>query len=236
VSATPNRSDGTRPLDPRAPILGEPLVHFVKTPGQVEIAVRDLEALLDRAATPSYPHAAPALNSTVTQFLIDSAREDRRSAEIAIGVAVQDVPWRTEDESGIRAKFASFFANEAEMVALGQRVNSTEAWGSLRYAIPVVALAAFVAGLLTNPSTLGVPSDVSQLGYLVVVVVIWVMVWDPIEKLLFDSYFIRLRIRALQKLARASVSFVYRPPTATPPAPDTTDPSTLDSIRDIIEG
>jgi hypothetical protein len=66
-----------------------------------------------------------------------------------------------------------------------------------------------------------------------VVVVIWMMVWDPLEKLLFDSYFIRLRIRALLKLSGAEVLFAYSP---VPMPAAATEHPLLDSVLDRIEG
>jgi hypothetical protein len=115
-------------------------------------------------------------------------------------------------------------------------VNRLEAWGSLRYALPVVAIAGVMAALLANPTTLGVPGYLTELAYLAVVVVIWVMVWDPIEKLLFDSFFIRLRIRALRKLVAARVVFIYRPSSSVPSEPAPEEPSSLDSIQSFLGG
>ena len=43
--------------------------------------------------------------------------------------------------------------------------------------------------------------------YLGFITIVWVLLWDPIEKLLFDAYRLKSRIVALEKLGRASIQF-----------------------------
>jgi hypothetical protein len=202
----------------------------------LEIDLEGLGSLFDQGTSPAFPHTGPMLNSAVAKFMIDTVRADRRSPDIGITVTLHAPPLRPEEVAGSRAQMSSFFANEAETAALTRRVNSTEAWGSLRYALPVLVVAGLVLGVLTSPSTFGLPVYLTELAYLIVLVIIWVMVWDPIEKLLFDSYFIRLRIRALNKLAAAKVVFVYRQGVSPAAKPTPVDPSPLDSIHAILEG
>ena len=217
-------------------MTGEPLLHLARSPGRVEVELNGPEALFDRTGVPTFPHSGPPVRAAVANFMVDTVREDRRTPEFSVNVTFHSQPLRPDEEDGMRAQMSSFFANEAEVAGLGQRVNRTEALGSLRYGIPVVAVAAVFAGLLANPATLDAPIYLSQLAYLIVIVVIWVMVWDPIEKLLFDSYFIRLRIRALHKLATAKVQFAYRRAPVRFAGSVIADQSTLDSIVDLIEG
>jgi hypothetical protein len=220
----------------RAPLQGEPILHFERSAGKVEVELPDLDSLLDPDALPSYPHTKPMLNPTVAKFMLDTAREDRGSKAVEITLTFRDSPISPEEQAGTRAKISSFFANEVENAELAQRVNRIEAWGSLRYAIPVVAVAAVIAGLFANPSPFGLPGYVSTLAYLIVVVIIWVMVWDPIEKLLFDSYFIRLRIRALQRLVAAKIVFASRPGSTPSAVPVPIDHTALESIQEVLEG
>jgi hypothetical protein len=193
------------------PLAAEPLLHFERTPGRVEVELSDPSALFDRGASPTFPHRGSMLNSAVSKFLVDTVREDRRSADVNLTITFRGSSLPSGEEAVARTQIGRFFATEAEMVALQQRVNRTEGLSSLRYAIPVVVVAGLIAGLLTNPSALGAPDWLTEIAYLVAIVVTWVMLWDPIEKLLFDSYFIRLRIRALHKLAKAKVAFAYQP-------------------------
>ena len=197
-------------VEPGAPLLGEPIVHFRKSPGKVEVVLNDLDSLFDRSASPTYPHAGPALNETVSKFLVDTVRTDRPSPKVGVILSFVGPPLPPEQEAGIRAQLSNYFANEAEVAGLEQRVNRSEGLSSLRYGVPVVLIAGLLAAFLTSLSTFNGGVDFTELAYLAVVVVIWVMLWDPIEKLLFDSYFIRLRIRALHKLARAKITFAYR--------------------------
>ena len=240
VSATPAEASPAQGADGEAPLRGEPvvhldtaagtvqvglenLVHLERSPGRVDFELKDLDSLFDRDTSPSYPHTGPMLSETVAKFMLDTVREDRRSPLVEVHLTFRSSPLRPEEEAGTRAQMRSFFGNEAEMAGLERRVNRTEGLSSLRYSIPVVAVAALVVLLVTNPSTLGGPPYLTELAYLVVVVVIWVMLWDPLEKLVFDSYFIRLRIQALHKLANAKITFAYRsgpsPPAGTTAAP-----------------
>jgi hypothetical protein len=237
VSATPVEA-GSKPEGVQRTLLqGEPILHFEGSSGKVKVELPDLDSLLDTDSPPSYPHTKPMLNGTVAKFMLDTAREDRGSRKVEITITFRDSPLRPEEEAGTRAKISSFFANEVENAELAKRVNRVEAWGSLRYALPVVAVAAVIAGLFANPSSFGLPGGyVSTLAYLIVVVIIWVMVWDPIEKLLFDSYFIRLRIRALQKLVAATIVFGSRPGPSPSVVPAPIDPTALESIHKVLEG
>ena len=232
----PERSKRTQEFEGVALLQGEPILHFERTPGRVDVEVEDLASLFDWDASPVYPHTVPMLNSSVAKFMVETVRQDRRSADIEVKVTFRESPLRPEQEVGTRAKMTSFFANEVEKAALEQQVNRIEALGSLRYALPVLVVAGLVAGLFASPSTLRVPDYLATLVYLVVVVVVWVMVWDPVEKLVFDSFFIRLRIRALQKLVAAKVVFAYEPGPSTPVGPEPIEHSPLESVRDLLGG
>jgi hypothetical protein len=230
------RQDRPRSAGPSAPLTGEPVAQFERSPGQVKLVLNDLDSLFDRASPSAYPHSGPMLDSDVTKYMVDTARQHRRSPVLKIALTFRTPPLRSEEEAGTRASLSSFFSNEAELAGLDERVNRTEAWGSLRYSIPAVVAAAVVAGLFTNPSTLGGPAYLSGLAYLVALVIIWMMLWDPLEKILFDSYFIRLRIRALRKLAAAQVTFTYGPGPSAPAEAVLAESSPLETIRDVIEG
>jgi len=236
VNGPPETSDADPEVRPNVSLEGEPIRHLKGAPGTLEVELPDLDSLLDGKAAPTFPHASPMLNGAVAKFMLDAAREDRRSPRISITLAFRSSPLQPEQEAWTRARMSHFFANEAEMAALAQRVNSTEAWGSMRFAMPVIAVAAIIGGLFLNPSTLNGGAYVSELAYLIAIVVIWVMVWDPIEKLLFESYFIRLRIRALRKLQEAQVTFAYRTGPAAPKAATPVEQSASDKLANVLEG
>ncbi len=236
VSASIVAPDQSKTTGKGAPATGEPIVHFERSRGVVEVRLKDVDSLFDRVAPPTFPHGGPMLDNNVATFLVDTAREDRRSPNIEIALTFGTPALRPEEESGTRAQIHSFFSNNAEMAELSNRVNRTEGLGSLRYSIPVVAAAAFVVGVFSVPSTVGVPAYLSELTYLVALVVIWLMLWDPLEKLLFDSYFIRLRIRALQKLAAAKVTFAYRAGAVAPGGTAPVDNSPLETVQRFIDG
>jgi len=192
----------------------EPLVHLTQTTGRVEVRVRDLGALFDPEATPGYPHEGPMVNPSIAEFLIDAVREQRHQPKVEVVVIVEKPPSDPEMESRVRAQLGRFFANEAELVGLQIRVNRTEGLESLRYALPLVVLAGLVAVIASSGVLEGeLPPGLLSFIYVVFVVVVWVLIWDPIEMILFDSHLFRLRMRALRKLESATYTVVRHPPT-----------------------
>lgn len=192
----------------------EPLVHLTQTTGRVEVRVRDLGALFDPEATPGYPHEGPMVNPSIAEFLIDAVREQRHQPKVEVVVLVEKPPSDPEMESRVRAQLGRFFANEAELVGLQIRVNRTEGLESLRYALPLVVLAGLVAVIASSGVLEGeLPPGLLSFIYVVFVVVVWVLIWDPIEMILFDSHLFRLRMRALRKLESATYTVVRHPPT-----------------------
>jgi hypothetical protein len=193
-----------------AELGGEPVMRMARSPGKVEVQLKDLGALFDRTAPPSYPHTGPMVSKAVAKFLADSVREERRVSHIEVIVTLQGSPLGAAEEATARAQLHHFFANEAELADLDVRVNRIEGLGSLRFSIPLVLLAGLVAGLLyVQLGTIDASDLLVALAYLVFITIVWVLLWDPAEKLLFDSYFLRLQSRALRKLAAAKIVFVY---------------------------
>jgi hypothetical protein len=113
-----------------------------------------------------------------------------------------------------------FFANEAELAQLELRVNRDEGLASARFAVPIILVAGLVAGLLYTDVWEARLADLFvALIYLAFITVVWVLLWDPVEKILFDGFFIRQRIRALHKLAKSSIVFEYRTSFSSPSGP-----------------
>jgi len=180
-----------------------------------------LDDLFDFSATPAYPHAGPIVQASVAEFLVRSARSHRREAKLEVEVVLAGPVEPAAREEAARIQFGRYFANETERTMLEIRANRAEGIGAFWYAIPFV-LVAGVAAAIASSLYAGSGSDVSwfALVYLAFITIVWVMLWDPTEMLLFDSYLLRLRRRAMQKLAVAPVRIVYRSmplPAATSP-------------------
>jgi len=127
-------------------------------------------------------------------------------------VGLTSPPLAPAEEADVRARISRFFTTERELAELDRHVNRTEGLASLRFALPVVLLAVLVIGVFySEVGALNAEGYVAALVYLFFVVVVWVMLWDPIEVLLFNSFFLRMKILALRKLAEAEVRFVYSP-------------------------
>ncbi|HYA54285.1 MAG TPA: hypothetical protein VEG42_01620, partial [Thermoplasmata archaeon] len=180
-------------------------------PGRVEVRLAGPGALFDRDAVPAYPHQGPMVRPSVTAYLVQSMRLQRRSPDVDVVLSYECEPIGVPAESATRAQLASFFSNEAELAALERHVNRAEGIASLSYATPFVLAAGLVAALLYVYSG-GVITTKDLLGtlvYLIFITIVWVMLWDPIEFLLFDSFFLRQKWKALRKLASANVRFEY---------------------------
>lgn len=189
---------------------GEAVRSYRPSPGKVEVRLTDLASLFDRETKPTYPHLGPLVDPAVAAYLLRCARDQRRSPHLEVVVALDGPPADPADEASARTRLSGYFANEAELVRIDRRVNRTEGLAALRYAIPMILVAGFFAGLfytqLGDESAKGL---LLALVYLVFITVVWVMLWDPVEVLLFDSFFLRLKYEALHKLSTASVRFTY---------------------------
>lgn len=197
--------------EPPATYPPESVPSLRQKPGSIEVHLPNLDALLDRTHAPSFPHAGPVVEPSVAKFLVDCAREQLAQREIEVVVELDEDPLAPSVEAEARAQMHRYFATEAELASLDLRVNRTEGLGSLRFAIPLVLAALLVAGFFYTQlgGTTGV-SYLEALTYLIFITIVWVLMWDPLEMLLFNSYMIRRRLRASQKLALGPVTFIYR--------------------------
>lgn len=146
----------------------------------------------------------------MARFLFDSTREQLRHPALELAITLDQAPLAPDDEARAREAVHRYFAGEAELAALDLRVNRAEGFGSLRYAIPLIVAALLIAGLFYTQLGRGTgESYLEALTYLVFITIVWIMMWDPLEMLLFNSYMIRRRRRAFEKLAHASIAFSY---------------------------
>jgi len=214
MSGPPPRPPGSGAVGDQRQAPGRPHAPFSRSPAILEIELKDLDALFDRSSPPTYPHTATMVNRNVATFLVDSARERRRRSALEVVVAFQCPPLSSEEEAKAKEQMRRHFAQEAELADLARKVNRVEALGSAQYAVPLVILAGLFAGVLyswlfSNPVEASPREFAAMLAYLVFITIVWVMLWDPLEKLFFESYMIRQRVRAFRKLAAARVTFVY---------------------------
>jgi len=185
---------------------------------RLSIEAPDANALFDGAATPVYPHSGRPVQPKLALYLERLAREQRRSPVLEIAVTLRCPPLRPDDEAAVQRELRTFFEEERKVADLEVRVNRVEGLGAFRYGLPLIALALLVAGIfyfaLPELTSASFVTYLTALLYLFFITVVWVMLWDPIETLLFDSYFLRARRAALEKLRDAPTRFAYVPPIA----------------------
>ena len=96
------------------------------------------------------------------------------------------------------------------------RVNVHESWGFLRRRGPLALIALAIAGAqyLNGPGlSSGRRASFSSAAVcLFFTTILWVVLWDPIEQLTFDSIVLRTRARVLRRLGDATVRFQYAGP------------------------
>lgn len=187
-------------------------------PVPLEIEAANADALFDNQTKPAYPHTGPMVDPGLGTYLEELARERPRSSSFEIRVTLNAPVMNPADEDRVRRQIQSFFVEEEQLAQLHFRVNRREAVGFLPIGMPLVIVALVAAGLLyvvpgaTSPD---LRTLLTALLYLLFISVVWVLLWDPIEKLLFDGYMLRRRVAALSKLGAASIRFTYVPPSPT---------------------
>lgn len=172
-----------------------------------------MEHLLDAAAVARIPHTGPALAPGLGSYWEALARERRPAASVELEVSVRGPPEARGTEEKVEAAVHDYFATESALAEIDLRVNREEGWAALKESIPLLLVASLVAAVFYYlvPSFDPRPGveALSALPALVFAVVAWVLLWDPIEQLLFDAYLLRLRRNALDKLSRAPIRFRY---------------------------
>jgi hypothetical protein len=187
-----------------------------RPPTTVRVVAHDAASLFDRDPSVAPPRSGRSLRPEVARFLELEIRAKPRSPAVALEVDLGESPLAAGDEERLREEIRSFFVDEERMVARELRVNRVEGWGAFRTFLPLIVVALAVAGLfyieLPRLDAAGLGALLTALVYLLFITVVWVLLWDPTELLLFDAYFLRSRLRAVRKLAAASVRFRYSVP------------------------
>ncbi len=182
-----------------------------------------MDALFDVSTKPVFPHTGRLVEDDLSEYLEDRTREHPHASAVEIVVALGASGSGPSAEEDAGRDVRAFFRAERELAELKLRVNQREGWGFLRRSMPLLLGALLVAGVLYlfGPDfPVGPIGDlVTTLFYLLFITIVWVLLWDPIEKLLFDAYLIRSEIAALGKLAEAPVRFVADPGASSSAAP-----------------
>ncbi len=149
-----------------------------------------------------FPFRGPILRAPLAEYLENQARRVRSAASVDLTIHAGDAPLDAEAQTRFVRNYRSFFEVKFDGVELERAVNRREGLQSLYVGVATslvaLALVVFVdVGLGFHTFAI----------YFVLLVLVWVLMWDSIEKLVFDSMFIRMRARALAKLRDAQVTF-----------------------------
>lgn len=184
-------------------------------PARLTVEAGSLDALFDKGTEPAFPHTSRLVDHRLAEYLQNLIRERRRVPRVNLEISLREPPRGPSEEEAARRDLHAYFLAERQIVALDLRVNQREGWAFLGRTFPLVIVALALAGVLYvfEPSFSSKPIGelVTTLVYLFFITIVWVLLWDPIEKLLFDAYSLRARIAALEKLAGASVRFIHPP-------------------------
>ena len=175
-------------------------------------------AVLDRDEPEGYPHEGVGLADGVGEYLEQLAREKFRSQRLTVEIAVRAGSPDPRAEEEVRDAIRRYFGSELDAAELELRVNQREGWAVFGWA--VLFTLAFIVGAvllyLLFPN-LGSHELFSYLLAGAVIIFVWVLIWDPFEKVTYTAQLMRYRNRALEKLRTATFRFIYAgPPTPGP--------------------
>lgn len=184
------------------------------TPLRLACEARNLDALFAQGVEPSFPHTGRLVDARLAEYLQNLVREPWRVPTVELEISLREPPEAPSEEDAARHDLRVYFLEEKQVADLQLRVNQREGWGFLRRTFPLLIAAFVVAGILYAFES-GFPGNtlgelVAALFYVLFITIVWVLLWDPIEMLLFTGYLLRARIRALQRLGEATVRFAYR--------------------------
>jgi len=184
----------------------------------LSIELRSSEALFDRSVEPSFPYRGRMVQARLAEYLEVSVREQPRVRTAQLNIRVREPTDGPLEEDRARADLHAYFRTRREVAELELRVNQREGWRFMLRSFPLLVAALLVAGILFVYEPVGktgtIGDIVPALVYLLFITIVWVLLWDPIEKLVFDAYLLRLRIAAFAKLEAAPVRFALSPVTS----------------------
>lgn len=178
------------------------------------VRVPTTEALFSEEPV-AFPFEGRTLREPTSRYLIDASRRGRAARAIRLEVDVAGSALPPEKEEAVRGEIRAYFRVEAGRAEDDIRLNSVEGRRSLLLSL----IGSLIAVAIVLPVRVLV-GDPFFLFEFVLVVIIWVLMWDSIEMLVYDSQMLRMRHRALVRLERAEVRFAYRSgPGMTPARP-----------------
>lgn len=167
-------------------------------PVEIRLPVCSLEALLDASGSPVL---RAHLHPDAAEFLYDEAAGFPPKNGYRVTVEAPEDPVRTREvEQAIRSHFTSM----AERTRRELRGEFRRGLKSLGFAALVVALLFLVQELLALSGDGRLHRMLAQS----LIVISWVMLWIPLEALLFAPMNLRRRRKILEELGRAPVSVV----------------------------
>ncbi len=182
----------------------------------LRVRAASLDSIFEGDPVPAFPHTGRPVRAGLASFLERTARERPRDLSFEIELNVDSRTTDLAAEEIARQDFRTYFMEEAADAQLDVRVNQREGWGFLRRGGPLALVALAIAGAfyLYGPGLRSGPgaSFATAVVYLFFITIVWVVLWDPIEKLTFDSFLLRARVRALRRLGDATVRFQYGAP------------------------
>lgn len=180
------------------------------TEGVIRIEVPDLDSILDREDAGDYPHRGLNLADGVGEYIEMLARDEMGRKTLTVEVAAATGPSKSTSEEEVRDAIHRYFTSELQRAGVDYRVNQTEGWHVFGWAFGLSL--AFIVGAVVLVLVFPTLPDYRALSYLIagfVIIVVWVLIWDPFEKITFTARLMIYRNRALEKLRASTVRFTY---------------------------
>ena len=150
----------------------------------------------------AFPFRGPVLKESVQEYLLQSTRIARTVPEVELAFRFARSP-TDEEQARFERELRAYYEVATEEVQREIRVNRVE--GRRTFLLGLIG--SVIALAIAIPTRLYLGFDFYIVEFLCVVVV-WVLMWDAIEKLLWDATLLRMRYRAVRKLRDATVRYI----------------------------
>jgi hypothetical protein len=184
-------------------------------PTKIHVEVPSADALFDDDRAAKYPHTGRMLDGDIAAYVENCAREFPKAPSVEVEVIVAGPAPPAGQEDKLRKDFCHYYECEVVLSSLDRRVNRVEGIRSFTTTVWMLVAAGFVALLIYILSNYEgfIPTVwvafVVAIVYLATITVVWVLFWDPFEKIVFTGALLKSRHLALELLSRSAVRFNY---------------------------
>ena len=149
----------------------------------------------------AFPYRSPMVKESVHQYLLTRVRIARTVPQVELDFRF-DHPLSEEEKAQFERDLRAYHEVSMAEVQAELHVNRVEA----RRTFVLGLIGSVIALAIAIPLRIYLGFDFYIIEFLCIVVV-WILMWDSIEMLLWDSMLIRMRFNATRKLKDATIRY-----------------------------